>query len=129
MSQNDKHHQEIVNGLFNQMKQILDESKQPIYIYLDDNHKMCNQQFATFLGYKSPQEWAKTPGFLDLYVDESSRETVAAAYWNAADSFNASTIEVTWKKKDGTTKTSKVIMVPMTFEGHILVVHFLTNVK
>ncbi len=50
------HHEELVNGLYEQMKPILDKSEQPIFIYLDDNHKACNQKFASMLGFKSPQE-------------------------------------------------------------------------
>lgn len=109
------------------MKQILEDSNQPIYIYLDDNHKICNQQFAAFLGYKSPQEWAKTSGFLDLYVDESSREALASAYWNAVESFNASTINVNWKKKDNTKINSTLIIVPIAYQGHVLAVHYITR--
>lgn len=121
-----QHHEQLVDGLYNQMKKILDSSQQPIFIYLDDNHKICNQQFATFLGYKSPQEWAKIGGFLEVYVDEKSRETLASAYWNAANKFNASTISMTWKKKDNTKVNSTMILVPMAYEGHILSVHFVT---
>ncbi|MCW4003820.1 MAG: hypothetical protein NWE95_07915 [Candidatus Bathyarchaeota archaeon] len=123
-----QHHEEIVNGLYTQLKEILDASKQPIYIYLDDNHKICNQRFASFLGYKSPQEWAKPSGFLDLYVDEKSREKVATAYWNATDNFNASTINVTWKKKDETTANSTMVICPMAYKGHILAIHFITSI-
>ncbi len=122
-----QHHEQLVDGLYSQMKQILDTSKQPIYIYLDDNHKICNQKFAEFLGYQSPQEWAQTPGFLDLYVDEGSREALASAYWNATESFNASTIDLTWKKKDNTKVNSSLIIVPMAYMDHILAVHFVTN--
>ena len=58
-----KHHEDLVNGFYEQMKKILDNSEQPIFIYLDDNHKICNRKFAAFLGYKSPQEWAKIQVF------------------------------------------------------------------
>jgi PAS domain-containing protein len=122
------HHEELVNGLYNQMKKILDSSEQPIFIYLDDNHKICNQRFAAFLGYKSPQDWAKISGFLEIYVDEKSRDTLMSAYWNAANKMNASTIQITWKKKDNATVDSTMILIPMTYEGHIFSVHFVTNI-
>lgn len=122
------HHEELVNGLYNQMKWILDSSEQPIFIYLDDNHKICNQRFAEFLGYKSPQEWAKISCFLEVYVAENSRDTLMSAYWNAANNMNASIIQITWKKKDETTVNSTIILVPMTYQGHILSVHFITNI-
>lgn len=44
-----KHHEELVSGLADQMKQILDSSEQSMYIYLDDVYKMCNSKFAELL--------------------------------------------------------------------------------
>jgi hypothetical protein len=123
------HHEELVNGLYNQMKKILETSNQPIFIYLDDNHKICNQQFASFLGYKTPQDWANIQGFLEVYVDEGSRETLMNAYWNAANNMDASTINLTWMRTDKTKVDSTMILVPMAYEGHILSVHFVTSSK
>jgi PAS domain-containing protein len=124
----EEHHEELVKGLYDQMKMILDSSEQPIFLYLDDNHKACNSRFAALLGFKSPQEWAEIHGFLDPYVVEKSRETVASAYWNAMEKMIGSTIQVTWKKKSGETIDSTVIFVPMAYQGHLFAVHFVTNV-
>ena len=121
------HHEELVKGLYDQMKPIIDGSDQPIFIYLDDNHKACNQKFATMLGFKSPQEWAEKQGFLEVYVTEKSRETLSTAYWNAMQKMVASTIPMTWKKKDGTALDSTMILVPMFFEGHMFSIHFVTS--
>ena len=122
----EEHHEELVKGLYDQMKPILDESEQPIFIYLDDNHKTCNQKFADMLGFKSPQEWAEKQGFLEVYVTEKSRETLSTAYWKAMEKKVASTITMTWMKKDGTAMESTMILVPMFFKGHMFSVHFVT---
>ena len=50
------HHEELIIGISTQMKNILDSSQQSIYIYLDDIHKVCNEKFATLLGYHSAEE-------------------------------------------------------------------------
>lgn len=123
------HHEDLVNGLYNLLKQVLDTSEQPIFIYLDDNHKICNQRFANLLGYNSPQEWAKIPGFLEVYVEESSRNTLMTAYWNATNKMVASTINLTWQKKDKTKISSTMILIPIAYEGHILSVHFVTSTE
>jgi hypothetical protein len=123
----EEHHEELVKGLYDQMKPILDKSEQPIFIYLDDNHKACNSKFAAMLGFKSAQEWAEKQGFLEVYVTEKSRETLASAYWNAMEKMAASTIPMTWMKKDGTALESTMILVPMFFEGHMFSVHFVTS--
>lgn len=117
-----------MKGLYDQMKMILDSSEQPMNIYLDDNHKACNSRFAALLGYKSPQEWAAIKGFIDPCVAEKSQKTVASAYWDAMEKMIGSTIQVTWKKKDGGTIDSTVIFVPMAYQEHLFAVHFVSKV-
>lgn len=121
------HHEQLVKDLYEQMKPILDKSEQPIFIYLDDNHKACNDKLASMLGFLSPQEWADKQGFLEVYVAEKSRETLSSAYWNAIEKMAASTIQITWMKKDGSLLDSTMMMVPMFFEGHLFAVHFVTK--
>jgi len=123
----EEHHDELVKGLYDQMKPIMEGSDQPIFIYLDDNHKACNNEFASMLGFKSPQEWAEKRGFLEAYVNEKSRETLSSAYWQAMEKKAASTIPMTWIKKDGAVMDSTMILVPMFFEGHMFSVHFVTS--
>jgi hypothetical protein len=127
MQTSEEHHGELVKGLYEQMKPVLDKSEQPIFIYLDDNHKACNEKFAFMLGFKSPMEWAEKQGFLEAYVEEKSRETLSSAYWNAMEKMVASTIQLTWMKKDGAKINSTMILVPMFFQGHMFSVHFVTK--
>ena len=127
MQKPEEHHEELVKGLYEQMKPVLDGSEQPIFIYLDDNHKACNSKLASMLGFKSPQEWAEKQGFLEAYVEAKSRETLSSAYWNAMKKMAASTIQLTWMKKDGKTINSTMILVPMFFQGHLFSVHFVTK--
>jgi PAS domain-containing protein len=124
----EEHHEELVKGLSQQMDEILKSSKQPIYLYLDDNHKACNTKFATLLGYKSPEEWAKVQGSLDPFVAKQSHEIVASSYWKAMDDYAASNVQATLKKKDGSTFDATFIIVPMSYQGHLFAVHFITNV-
>ena len=122
------HHEQVVKGLYEQMKPVFDSSEQPIFLYLDDNHKACNSKFAKMLGFMSPQEWAETQGVLDVSVAEKSRETLMTAYWDAMKKKTASTTQITWMKKSGGTVDSTVILVPIFFQGHLFSVHFVTNV-
>ena len=41
----------------------------------------------------------------------------------------ASTIQLTWTKKDGAIIDSIMILVPMFFQGHLFAVHFVTSVE
>ena len=129
MQTSEAHHEEVVKGLYDQMKPVLDSSEQPIFLYLDDNHKACNSKFASMLGYKSPQEWAEIPGFLDVYVAEKSRDALMTAYWDAMKKMVASTTQITWTKKGGENLDSTIILVPVFFQGHLFSLHFITNVQ
>jgi len=129
MQTSEAHHEEVVKGLYEQMKPVFDSSEQPIFLYLDDNHKACNSKFASMLGFKSPKEWAEIQGFLEVYVAEKSRETLMTAYWDAMKKKTASTTQITWMKKGGGTFDSTVILVPMFFDGHLFSVHFVTNLR
>lgn len=128
MQTQEAHHEELVNGLYEQMKTVLEGSEQPIFIYLDDNHKVCNSKFATLLGFKSAQEWAAIEGFLEPYVAEKSRDTLMKAYWDAMKKKVASTSQITFVKKGGGTVNSTIVLVPIPFQGHLFSVHFVTNV-
>jgi PAS domain-containing protein len=128
--QHHKHeeNEQLLTGLYNQMRSVLDKSNQPVFIYLDDKHKVCNQRFADFLGYKTPQELSSTEGFLEVFIDdEASRNAFMSAYWSAINNLNASGLEVTWRKKDNSTVRASVIIVPTIYEGHILSVQFITG--
>jgi len=128
MQTQDSHHEELVKGLYDQMKIVLEGSEQPIFIYLDDNHKACNNKFSNLLGFKSPQEWAAIEGFLEPYVAEESRDTLMNAYWDAMKKMVASTIQITFVKKGGGSVNSTLVLVPMPFQGHLFSVHFVTKV-
>lgn len=122
--------QTLLTGLYTHMKKILDSSGQPVFIYLDDQHKVCNQRFAEFLGYKSPHEWAQTPGFLELFIDdEAGRNAFMTSYWSALKDMNASSVQLTWRRRDGSRVKSTMVILPMTYEGHILSVHFIINTQ
>ncbi len=121
------HHEELVSGFYNQLKEIFDSSEQAIYLYLDDTHKVCNDKFATMQGYNSPEEWAKVENPLEAGVDKSSQATVASAYRKAMQERSASMIDVKLKKKNGNTFGASIIMVPVAYQGHLFALHYITE--
>lgn len=121
-----QHHVELVRGLYAELKPIFDLSAQPMYLYLDDAHKVCNQKFASLLGFGTPEEWTEDD-FLQNSVAESSKDAVVSAYHNAMENGVASEFEVTFKKKDGSTHTGRMILVPLSFQGHLFALHFITT--
>ena len=120
-------HEELIRGISEQMKSILESSEQGVYLYLDDIHKVCNKKLASLLGYRSPDEWARVEdSFPEVLVDERSRETLVNAYRKAMEKMVASTIELTWKKKSGGTVDTTVVLVPIAYSGHLFALHFVS---
>jgi len=118
------HHVELIKGISEQMKPILAKSPQAIYIYLDDNHKVCNKRFAELLGYKSPKEWSEVEAPLADVVEED-QQGVIDAYMNASKRMVASSVEVRLKNiQTGTIVKTRMIVAPFGHAGHVFTVHF-----
>ncbi len=126
MTNLEQHHEELIAGISKQMKSILDSSEQAIYIYLDDIHKVCNAKYASLLGYRSPDDWAKVEDPLDATVERSSQETLVNAYNQAMKKFIPSNITITWKKKSGGTVVTSVVLAPIAYDDHIFALHFVS---
>ena len=124
-----KHHEELVEGFHSQLKEIFNSSKQGVYLYLDDNHKVCNKKFAEMLGFGSPEEWAKVENPLDAGVEKTSQATMVSAYQDAMETMIGSKIDVKLKKKNGSTFNASVIMVPVAYQGHMFALHFISEKK
>jgi len=119
------HHEELVRGLYDQMKSVFESSEQPMYLYLDDTHKTCNKKLASLLGYKGPDEWTSVEEFSDMVEDESMK-SLTTAYQDAMTRMVGSTINVTWRKKSGGKVDSSVILVPVAYNGHLFALHFIS---
>ncbi len=122
------HHDELMDAIAGDYQDILQNSEQGVYMYLSDEHKVCNEKFAEMLGYASPEEWAEvTTPFPQTFVADDSQETLVDAYQNAMDNMVGSVNSITWKKKDGSTVDSEVILVPIVHSDHLIALHFVTS--
>ncbi len=123
-----QHHEELVKGIAEQMKSVLEKSEQAVYIYLDDNHKVCNKKFADPLGYKSPKEWADTDAPLADVV-EKDQQSVIDAYMNASEKMVASAIDVSVKHvKTGKIIKTRMVIAPVGYEGHVFTAHYFSKI-
>lgn len=123
----DHSHGDLLSELASEFQPLLESTEQGIYVFFDDEHKVCNEKFASLLGYNSAKEWAHMEGsFPDLFVDDSSQDTLIGAYRKAMQDMAASTISVTWKKKSGGTIKTTVILVPVSYQGHLFALHFVS---
>ena len=110
------------------LKTLFENSQQSIYLFLDDSHKICNENFAHLLGYKSPDEWSKVKGsFTQKFVDESSQEKLVSAYQKGMEDLVGSKIEVEWKTASASKVKTEVILTPFFFNDHVFALHFITK--
>jgi hypothetical protein len=120
-------HEAIIDWLNQELKPMLEASQQATYVYVCDEHKICNQKFASMLGYRSAQQWtADNVPFLDGFVAEGSRDTLLSAYQAAMNHGVGSHLEVVWRKKTGGTVNSQVILVPLSYQGQRFALHFIS---
>ncbi|HRN95889.1 MAG TPA: PAS domain-containing protein [Candidatus Levybacteria bacterium] len=123
-----QHHEELIQFLINEYQEVLANSEQDVYIYLDDQHKVCNEKFSSLLGYESADEWATIDtSFPETFVADKSQEILITAYQDAMEKKIGSTNNITWKKKDGSTVDTQVILVPIAHDGHLFALHFVSN--
>jgi len=123
-----QHHEELVKGVSEQLKPILDKSPQAIFVYLDDTHKMCNQKMADLVGMSSVKQWVEAEAPLADVVEED-QPAVIQAYENASEKITAGHLPVRVKNtKTGKVVKTDMVIVPLSYEGHIFALHFLSRV-
>ena len=124
----DEHHEHLVKEIAEQFEPVLSKSPQGIYIYLDDEHKICNKKFADMLGYKSIEEWVSNETPVGDVLEED-QEKVIDAYGEASRNLKASRLSASIVRKDGKKIKADVIMAPITYKGEIFVIHFVSEEK
>jgi len=125
----EKHpHKKLINDISKESQHVLHSSGQGIFIYLDDEHKVCNEQLAKMLGYKSAAEWSKPPTVLDDIVP-GDQEKVIHSYRNAVEKYVGSTIDVTFRNRSGKKRPFKgnILLVPVGFHGEVFSLNCVTK--
>lgn len=124
----DVHHEHLVTELADQLEPVLTNFPQATYLYLDDEHKTCNQKLFDMLGYSSIEEWVSNESPVGD-ISEEDQPKVIQAYGDASGHFKASTLSTTIIKKDRTRIETKIIMVPITCKGEVFVLRFISEEK
>ena len=123
----EQHHEELVKGITEQLKPILDKSAQAIFVYLDDTHKACNKKYADLLGYRSAKEWANLDAPLADVIEKDQQKAISA-YEKAMETMAASSLNLTFKHiKTGELIKTKYILVPIAYDGHLFSLNFFSK--
>ena len=75
-------HDRAAHELAAHLGPIFAESPDGVYVWLDEEHWVCNERFAQMFGYASPDELNDTPYLLQRLVHEDDQANVSWNYWN-----------------------------------------------
>ena len=122
-------HEVATRELAEHLRPIFESSPDGVYVWLDEEHWICNQRFAELLGYDSPGELNDTPHLLQRWIHEEDQGQFSWAYWNRVQTRSfPTTLRFRGKRKDGSEVPFETEMIPLTFGGHTFAYHFVRNV-
>jgi PAS domain S-box-containing protein len=118
-------HEIATKELAEHLRPVFDASPDGVYVWLDEEHWICNERFASLFGYGSAAELNDTPHLLQRLVHEDDQGTMSWNYWNRVQPL---AFPVTFRfrgvRKDGSTCLAETDMIPLTFGGHAFAYHF-----
>ena len=122
-------HEVATKELAEHLQPLFDASPDGMYVWLDEEHWICNGRLATLFGYDSPDELNDTPGFLQRMVNDDDQQHYG---WNYGNRVQAQAYPTTFrfrgKRKDGSSFEAETDMIPLTFGGHTFAYHFVRAV-
>lgn len=110
-NEKERHHY-VVQQMADFYRPLMDVSSDGIAVYLDDEHKTCNQNLADMFGY-TIEEWSATFPFLDTFVAPESRDEAADIYEETMNTGISNTSEQTALRKDGSKFRVQMAITPV----------------
>lgn len=121
------HHKKALRDLTDQLLPVFDGSTEGVFVYLDGEHKSCNDRLADMFGY-TPLQWEALYPFEKLF-SEASREPVMATYYEKIIAEKAPVeLEFTGIRKDSSSFSARLVMVPISYEGLMFALCFVKQV-
>lgn len=121
-------HENVIRELAEQFRAIMEQSPDGVYLWLDEAHKVCNEQLANLFGY-TVEEWSATQPFLENFVAEEDRTLYS---WNYHNRVAALAFPVTFRfrglRKDTSSFSAETDMIPISYRGHAIAYHFVRQV-
>ena len=122
-------HDDATRELAEHLRPVFESSPDGVYIWLDEEHWMCNERFAELLGYGSAEELNDTPYVLQRWVHEDDQQLLSWSYWNRVQPLAfPTTIRFRGVRKDGSDVLVETDMIPLSYAGHTFAYHFARNV-
>ena len=122
-------HEQILREMEEQFGPLFDRSPVGVYLYVTDDHKICNERMAQMHGM-TVEEWRNTPTFLNDFIAEEDREMYAGNYQHhVAGLRHPVTFRFRGLRKDGSTFAAETDMIPLCWRGHAVAYHFVREIS
>ncbi len=121
-------HAEAIAQLSEHLRPVFENSPDGVYIWLDEEHKSCNDRLAKMFGY-TREEWAATDDFAHTFVADADRGPYVWNYQHrVADPRFPVTFRFRGRRRDGGTFEAETDMIPLSYGGHVVAYHFVREV-
>ena len=121
-------HVGIMQELGEQFRPVLEQSPDGVYLWLDEERKLCNERLAHMFGY-TVEEWCTAVPFLETFIAEDDRGIYSWHYHQrvAALAFPA-TFRFRGQRKDRSVFSAETDMIPIAWQGHAVAYHFVRQI-
>ncbi|MCL6472558.1 MAG: PAS domain-containing protein [Firmicutes bacterium] len=117
------HHRKAIGELVKQLIPVFENSTEGVFVYLDDDHKACNELLADMFGY-TPLQWEEFSPFSHLFSKESRDDIMATYYEKIIAERAPAELPITGIRKDGSSFRARLLMVPISFNGVLFALGF-----
>jgi PAS domain-containing protein len=122
-------HVKILRELGEQFKPMFEKSRDGIYVYIDEVHKICNERFARMFGL-TVAEWQAMEGFVNKHAAEADQATIIDAFQrHIHQELTPARLRVTCLRKDRSSFKAEIDMIPFSWSGEMLALHFVREIK
>jgi PAS domain S-box-containing protein len=118
-------HDVATKELAEQLRPVFVSSPDGVYVWLDEEHWICNERFAELFGYGSADDLNDTPRLLQRIVYEDDQQLFSWSYWNRVQPLAfPTTLRFRGVRKDGSMFQAETDMIPLSYGGHTFAYHF-----
>ncbi len=122
-------HVKILKEISEQFQPLFQKSPDGIYIYIDEVHKICNERFAKMFGL-TVAEWEAMEGFVNKHAAEADQGTIIDNYQtHIHQTLTPARFRIQALRKDGSSFPAEIDMIPFPWQGEMLALHFVRQVK
>jgi PAS domain S-box-containing protein len=122
-------HVKILREIMAQFGTLFDRCPDGIYVYIDDVHKTCNEKLAKMHG-TTVDEWQRCESIVDTYAEPEDRAVIVNHYMQTVQGLGSPVrFQYRARRQDGSVFMAELDMVPFTWGGNSVALHFVREVK